>query len=373
MKVAVVGGGILGASAAYHLAGEGAEVVLVDRADEGRATDAGAGIVCPWGAAYAEPASYQLAAAAARYYPRLVAALAREGEGGFAYRQVGALFVSSEAAKLDALEERLAERLPQAPEAGPIERLTSKEARGRFPPLGEGIAAVSIGGGARVDGALIAQALTRAALGRGAQLRKGSAQLLLRGGRLAGIEVEGEALECDLVVAAVGAWADEFLAPAGVRLSVEPQRGQILHLRRDGEATAAWPIVEMMNSYYMLAFEDSRVVIGATRETRAGFDHRLTAGGIAEVLNAALAVAPALAEWTISETRIGFRPLAADEKPVLGPAPGLENLIIANGLGPSGLTLGPYAGALIAQLIAKGRAEMPLEPFHPVGTMVRSS
>ena len=49
MKVVVVGAGILGASTAYHLAREGCEVTLVDRADEGRATAAGAGIVCPWG------------------------------------------------------------------------------------------------------------------------------------------------------------------------------------------------------------------------------------------------------------------------------------------------------------------------------------
>ena len=47
MKVVVIGAGILGASTAYHLAREGCEVVLVDRADEGRATVAGAGAVNP--------------------------------------------------------------------------------------------------------------------------------------------------------------------------------------------------------------------------------------------------------------------------------------------------------------------------------------
>jgi D-amino-acid dehydrogenase len=90
-------------------------------------------------------------------------------------------------------------------------------------------------------------------------------------------------------------------------------------------------------------------VVGATRETGSGFDYRVTAAGAAEVLNAGLAVAPGLRSWTLDEIRIGFRPLALDEVPKLGPVPGLDNLLIGNGLGPSGLTMGPYCGLLLAQ------------------------
>ena len=50
-----------------------------------------------------------------------------------------------------------------------------------------------------------------------------------------------------------------------------------------------------------------------------------------------------LAGWTLHEIRIGFRPLADDNRPMLGPVPGVDNLLIGNGLGPSGLTIGPYA------------------------------
>jgi D-amino-acid dehydrogenase len=365
MRVAVIGAGILGASIAWHLARARVEVVLVDRADPGRATDAGAGIVCPWGAPDPHPARYALAAGAARYYPELVAALAEEGETELGYRRVGALFVSDDPDKLARVEQRVRSRLPDAPEAGPVDRLTPSEARSLFPPLGEGIAAVRVGGGARVDGRLAAQALQRAAIARGAEVRKGTASLLLGGGRVRGVSVDGEILECDAVVAAVGAWAAELLAPAGVRIPVAPQRGQIIHLRLPGADTAAWPILEPMNGYYLLAFDDSRVVVGATRETGSGFDYRLTAGGVAEVLNAGLAVAPGLADWALHETRIGFRPLAADDRPILGPVAGLDNLVIAGGLGASGLTLGPYAGALVAQLLARGETELPLAPFHP--------
>lgn len=44
----VIGAGILGASTAYHLAKAGVRVTLVDRQDLGQATNAAAGIVCPW-------------------------------------------------------------------------------------------------------------------------------------------------------------------------------------------------------------------------------------------------------------------------------------------------------------------------------------
>ena len=102
MNVVVVGAGILGASAAYHLAREGFKVTLVDRADEGRATAAGAGIVCPWGSATEDAASYQLLAAGARYYHQLIALLGEDGEHDLGYARVGGLYVPAEPRELDA-------------------------------------------------------------------------------------------------------------------------------------------------------------------------------------------------------------------------------------------------------------------------------
>jgi D-amino-acid dehydrogenase len=105
-----------------------------------------------------------------------------------------------------------------------------------------------------------------------------------------------------------------------------------------------------MTPQYLLAFDDSRVVVGATRETGAGFDHRVTAGGLHEVLAAALSVAPGLARWTVAETRIGFRPAGETIRPILARSPVVEDLVIGNGLGAGGLTIGPNAGRMLAQL-----------------------
>jgi D-amino-acid dehydrogenase len=365
MKIAVVGAGVFGASTAYHLARAGAEVVLVDRADEGRATAAGAGIVCPWGSKVDDPATYALLEAGARYYSTLVAALAETGETDLGYARVGALYVPDDPAELDDSERRIRARAGNAPEVGTIERLGPKDARALFPPLREDLPGVHVSGGARVNGRLLAASLRRAAAHHGARGIEGSAELIMSGGRATGIRVHGETIEADAVVATAGAWANALLAETGKKIAVQPQRGQIVHLRLPGTDTSRWPTIQPVNAYYMLAFDDSRVVVGASREHGSGFDHRLTAAGVAGVLNAGLHTAPGLAAWTIHEIRIGFRPLADDNRPMLGAMPGVEGMFIGNGLGPSGLTIGPYAGALLAQTVLGGTPDLSLAPYGP--------
>jgi len=368
MKIVVVGAGILGASAAYHLAREGCDVTLVDRADEGRATAAGAGIVCPWGSPVEDAPTYALLESGARYYPELIAMLAEDGESDLGYARVGGLYVPADPAELGPVERRVRARAIHAPEAGRIERLASADARALFPPLRPDQPALLVSGGARVNGRLVAAALQRAAIKRGARMVQGSAGLLMRCGTASGVRVGGEVIEADAVLIAAGAWAPQILQPAGIRLAIAPQRGQIVHLRLPGTHTASWPVLMPLSSYYLLAFDDSRVVIGATRETNSGFDYRLTAAGVAEVLGAALAVAPGLAAWTLHEIRIGFRPMAHDNRPILGPMPGLENVLIGNGLGPSGLTMGPYSGALLANAALGKPTDLALAPYAPART-----
>ena len=162
MRVAVVGAGVLGASAAFHLALAGAEVVLADQAHEGRATAAGAGIISPWSSGAADPAWHRIADAGARYYPALVRSLAEHGEADVGYRRVGSLCVAVGRGELDRIERTVLARRAAAPEAGEVSRLSPGEARGLFPPLHPDLAAVHIEGGARVDGRLLAAALRRA-------------------------------------------------------------------------------------------------------------------------------------------------------------------------------------------------------------------
>jgi D-amino-acid dehydrogenase len=365
MKIIVVGAGVFGASVAYHLVRAGAEVVIVDAAHAGRATAAGAGIVNPWSTRADNPDGYRLAAGGARYYPDLLNQLAEDGEQDTGYRRVGALSVTADATELATMERLIRSRQATAPEAGDVTVLTPQAARKLFPPLREDLAAVHVSGAARVDGRKLAAALLRAAVKRGAVRRDGMAALLTVGNRVTGVRADGDPIEGDVVVVTAGAWAPHLLQPLGIPLAIEPQRGQIVHLQVPGVETGAWPVVLPLSDHYLLTFDGGRVVVGATREIGSGFDYRLTAGGLWKVLQDALGIAPGLATATLVETRIGFRPMPSGTTPMLGLAAGWQGLAIGNGLGPSGLTIGPYAGKLLAQLVLQNRAEIDLSPYSP--------
>jgi D-amino-acid dehydrogenase len=377
MRLVVAGSGIVGSACAYVAAGLGAQVTMIDAARPGQATAAGAGIICPWTAGLDDPAGYAFACAAARAYPALVAELAGLGEADVSYRQVGALVVADDDDQLEQARAALEARRAANPEMGDIQVLTGSGAQHRFPPLRPGLPAVHIPGAARVDGRKVTGALIRAARRAGATVITAHAELACRGGRAAGVLAGGELIEADAVVAATGAWTPSFVEPAGAVVRVTPQRGQIVHLSlapagpepagTEPASTGQWPVILPAGSgHYLLAFDDSRVVAGATREPGAGFDYRVTAAGLAEVLAHALAVAPGLDAATYLETRVGFRPAGPDTRPLLGPVAGVPGLFVATGLGAEGLTMGPYAGGIAARAALGLDPGIDLAPFDPL-------
>ncbi len=366
MHIIVVGAGILGASTAFHLARAGAQVTMVDQAHDGRATAAGAGIICPWVSGADDPAFYRLYVEGARYYAELVPTLAEYGEPQLGYRPVGALVVSSDADELSAFDQLLQRRRLNTPEMGETTLLSPRDARMQFPPLREDLAGLHVANGARVDGRLMAAGLLRAAQKLGARLVGAHAELIADGDRVRGVNTRDEMIEADGIVVTAGAWAVTLLQPLGIALPIEPQRGQIVHLRLPGENTQDWPVVLPPGSHYLLAFDDSRVVAGATREAGVGFDYRVTAAGQAEVLTEALHVAPGLASATIIETRVGFRPVGRGIRPLLGAMPGIDGLLVGNGLGAAGLTIGPFAGRALAEAALGHEPPIDLDPFVPM-------
>jgi D-amino-acid dehydrogenase len=353
-RVAVIGGGIVGASAAYHLARAGVETVLIDRQDTGQATAAGAGIISP-GASATPPAPYfPLAQVAASYYPELVAALAEIGEGDSRYEVVGELILARTDAEFEALPAqaaRMAERRAGGmPNIGEVSAVDDRAAREMFPALGEIKGALHVAEAARVDGDFMRRALLGGARHFGADVRFGDAALIVEGSRAAGVVLDGERIGTDGVIVATGAWTNALLQPLGVTVPVAPQRGQILHVTMPDHDTSRWPIIGGTGDQYMLTFGPNRVVSGATRETGSGFDVRRTVGGFKTIFDHALAVAPGLAEGTVHEIRVGLRPLSADGLPFLGAVPGYDGVVLATGHGASGLMLGPWSGLAAAQL-----------------------
>ncbi|MBS4213526.1 MULTISPECIES: NAD(P)/FAD-dependent oxidoreductase [Neobacillus] len=368
-KVIVIGAGILGASTAYHLAKWGAEVIIVDRQDHGQATDAAAGIVCPWLSQRRNKAWYQLVKGGARYYPELITQLEADGEKDTGYKGVGALSIHSDTKKLEQMAERARVRREDAPEIGEITILSPTETNRLFPALSEEFGAVYVSGGARVNGRALRNALVNAAVKHGAQVIKGDASLISNDNKVQGVKVSEKLFFADQVIVTAGAWAKELLGPLGVEFLVRPQKAQIIHLQLSDMDTNSWPVVMPPSDQYILSFADGRVVIGATHENDAGFDNRVTAGGVQEILNKALAIAPGLAGGTILETRVGFRPFTPGFLPIIGGLPSFEGMLVANGLGSSGLTSGPYLGAELAKLALDKQTEIDLINYSVAGAL----
>jgi D-amino-acid dehydrogenase len=367
MKTIVVGAGIAGASAAFHLRELGVEVDIVDSDAPGRATYAGAGIICPWLSKNQDEHYQALSFAAFRYYQPLVTRLKALGQTGIQYDLVGGLAVGESRDQLGPVVQRLQRHLDNGvKEVGDIRILHKGGPRELFPYLDEGLAGIYLSGAARLSGESVRSALLGAATQAGARRLSGAATLECSGDSLVGVRLDGDLLRADVVIVAGGAWSANLCRPLGIELGLEPQRGQILHLKVEETNTDSWPvIVPVLNDYYLLAFPDSRVVVGATRETGSGFDCRVTAGGVSEVLREGLAIAPDLEKATLAEVRVGLRPMTKDGLPLVGRPTQLPGLIIATGMGRYGLTIGPYVGRLAAQLATGQATEIDLTPYKP--------
>ena len=157
------------------------------------------------------------------------------------------------------------------------------------------------------------------------------------------VEMQGESVHVRFTPAQFG-WTGELLATAGLRLLVEPRRGQMLALVHVPPIVAHCIHTEEV---YLVPRPSGELLIGATVE-RVGFQRAVTADGISRLLRAALALVPALGGLAIGRTWHGFRPWAPDNLPVIGPWPGVEGLWVATAHFRNGILLAPITADIVA-------------------------
>ena len=367
----VIGGGVVGASAVYHLAQAGANTLLVDSHDVGRATDAGAGIIAPETSGTGiDPVWFPFAIQAGVYYPGLIEQLNHEDAGDTGYQICGELVVAADEDELEAYEakKRVVFERQQArglPSAADLHEISPEEAHDLFPALKPVLKALYFRNGARVDGRLLAGALLKAANRHGLNVRNERVErLIIQNGRVSGVRVNGADIQAGKVIIAGGAWSAAFGEQLGCTIPVEPQRGQIIHLRLEGADTGRWPIVEAFHGHYVVCWPDGRVVAGATREIGSGFEPITTVIGVQEVLGEAMRVAPGLSSAALGEIRVGLRPRTEDNLPVLGGVPGVEGVYLCTGHGANGLQLGPFSGKLAAEWAQDRPSDVDISAFH---------
>ena len=162
-------------------------------------------------------------------------------------------------------------------------------------------------------------------------------------------------------VLAAGAWSGELLP-----VPVVPRKGQMLAVRVPSGYEKKQPLSRVLygEKVYIVPRRDGRIVVGATVED-VGFTPHNTPAGIAQILNAAIALYPPLQTFPIEEQWWGFRPATPDELPILGPGP-CENLTLATGHYRNGVLLAPVTAKLIAahiQPVEQGNADPLLNAF----------
>lgn len=363
-NVIVIGSGIAGASAAYELTKKGLNVTVIDRNEIGQATQASAGIISPWAAQRRNKDWYTLVRLGAKAYPSLMEELAEFRVQPSAYKKVGSIHLFDKQERLEAAIERVKNRKVDAPEIGKLTSISAKEVEDILPFVQQDtFQGLLIEGGARVDGRAIQQTLLKASSKLGAQMIQGDARLLIKKDSIQGVQLNNQTLSADAIVVATGAWMDDIFHPYNIMFDVRPQKAQLIHLHMHTVDTSNLPVIMPPNNQYMLPSEDHRMIIGATHETDAGFDTRVTAGGMSEVLSKALTIAPGLSTSKFLEARVGLRPFCGNSLPVFGQIQQITGLYGINGLGASGLTMGPFIGKQIAKQIVGEELDIDLSPY----------
>jgi glycine oxidase len=187
--------------------------------------------------------------------------------------------------------------------------------------------------------------------------------LLVERGRVLGVETSRGKILAPVVVLACGAWTS-FIAStdkAVSTVSIEPVRGQMLCFEMNPRLTRH---VIYSPRGYLVPRLDGRLLAGSTTE-RAGFNKRVTMGGINSITMHALEIAPLVESLPLVDTWAGLRPRAEDELPVLGACSDVRGLFYATGHYRNGILLAPLTAELIAEQITTGVTPPELQAFSP--------
>ena len=362
----VVGGGLIGLSCAWRAAASGMEVLVLDAGASERASEVAAGMIASVGeASWGEDALLAASLMSADRWPDFARELEDASGAEVPYRRCGAVHVGldrdevAELRRMHALHEEL-DLSSEWLTAGACRRLEP----GLTPDVVGGFAAP---GEAEVDPRAVMNALVLAARGAGVRMVERRVQRVVEtreGGELAveGVELDGgEEIIGHTVLLAAGARIGELL-PAGPSIPIRPMKGEIIRLRARAEERPCERIVAG-ERFYVVPRAGEEVVVGATVEDR-GFDLRVTAGGIHELLREAYRALPEIAELELVECMAGVRPTTPDNAPVVG-ATGVDGLLVAGGHHRNGVLLAPVTADAIAGILRGEEQPSAIEALSP--------
>ena len=353
--VVVVGGGVVGVSAAYHLAAAGAgRVLLLERAD---ALGTGSTGACAGGFRhqFSSEANIRLSLASV---PMI---LSFQETHGFPLDviQDGYLFLvrREEAWKGFAAAAELQRSM------GVDVRLLAPEEAGAIVP---GIALEGLVGATFCpdDGIADPSGLTTgyasAARRSGADIETGVEVTAIEtaGGRVTGVATPAGGVSAPVVVNAAGPWASLLAATCGVELPLEPiPRVVVVTGPFPGAPERRTLVIDAETSFYFHR-EGPGVLMGmGSPRERPSFDTSVDEASVSdELLPTAVRVFPPLEQAGVASMWAGLYEMTPDRHPILGPVADPQGLYLANGFSGHGFQHAPIVGKLLAEMIVEGKA-----------------
>jgi glycine oxidase len=359
--VVIAGGGVIGCSIAYQLGKAGAEVIVVEREEvASEASSAAAGLLAPIGEISGQSAYANLLLASWSLYPELLPTLEEASGVQAEYYCPGSLHTATNAADAGLLRRQMATWGSLGLQ---VTWLTGDEVRAQESLLTSGVeAAIYTPKDGSIKPAAVTRAYARAARQQGVLFyeRTEITGIQHNSSRVTGVQTAlGEVISCNQLVIAAGAWSARFGEWLGFSIPVSPMRGQILSLRQP-----ASPLKHILfgEGVYLVPKLDDTIYVGATVE-QAGFDKSVTAEGIAWLLSSAIQLVPVLGSAPIANIWAGLRPWSPDRRPILGKAPGWENVTLATGHSATGFELSAITGVTIAELVMTGQTPEIIRAF----------
>ena len=350
--VVVCGAGVVGASVAYFLARRGVAVTVVERTGVACAASGKSGgfLALDW-------CDDSPLGPLARASFALHAELARELGADYGYRRMDTFMMA-------------------ARERGAVSGGHRIEAPRWLD--GDGVVRAVLGSTettAQVHPARFTTALIDAARARGTAVRMGVVERVIqRDGGAHGVVVDGETLDADAVVLAMGPWTGRLATP--LRLPrVHGLKGYSVTLAAPNVPAHAlfvdYRTAEGRNlEPEIFPRPDGEVYVCGMADPAPLPDSpeavEVSEAGCATLARAAGRVSTTLAAARIVRSQACYRPVTDDGLPLIGRVPGMTGAYIATGHGPWGMLNAPATGFALAELISEGAASLvDLRPFDP--------